>query len=355
MLLSLQQYRYPSHDEINSRLNYLDRVVSTPLESEAEITELNQYSHEWIFFTYAFTTYAMANLITMDSTSITRSCSVMKQCIEQVLTPTIQNPFGIRHELLASDTIPSYSVLYLGHLNLMLGSYRKFSSDTTYNRLNDMISNSLRKRYLKSSSMLLPSYPGAIWMPDNVVAMASLFLHHKNTSSSYNALCNTWVKYIQDHYLHQETGLLYSTVDYDSDEPLEEPRGSMLGWSIMFLNYFSPQFAKEQYFRYKKEFSNNLLVLRIFKEWQNYSETHAGDLDSGPVFRGYSIPANGFALSCAIASNDLRTAKKLERLVQIGTREIEKDNELRYEVRFVDLSISPLAEALTLYALTTPH
>lgn len=132
----------------------------------------------------------------------------------------------------------------------------------------------------------------------------------------------------------------------------EEPRGSMLGWSIMFIYQFDTEFAKELYQNYKTNFSYNFLALRLFKERYNNNETNPGDIDSGPILRGYSIPANEFALSNAVLACDFKTARKIERLISLGTSSITENNEFRYSVRFLDLNISPMAEALVLNSLT---
>jgi hypothetical protein len=46
------------------------------------------------------------------------------------------------------------------------------------------------------------------------------------------------------------------------------------------------------------------------------------------------------------------SAQRLRRVISIGSREIEADDALHYGVRFVDLPVSPMAEALLLHAET---
>ena len=91
------------------------------------------------------------------------------------------------------------------------------------------------------------------------------------------------------------------------------------------------------------------MVLRLYKERYRNSDTNDGDLDSDPIYLGYSIPANAFAFADAVALQDFRNAKRLQRLIKMGSKSIIIDNELHYETRFVNMSISPLAEALMLY------
>jgi hypothetical protein len=182
--------------------------------------------------------------------------------------------------------------------------------------------------------------------------LASLKLHGYNTGSGYDSLCKEWVKYVRRHYLHNESEVLYSTINPSTGKPIEEPRGSMLGWSIMFIYQFDPVFSVELYNNYKKHFSNELLVFRLFKERYENCNTNMGDIDSGPILLGYSIPANEFALSGAVLSGDYKTARKLERLINFGAIQKEANGKLKYDVRFVDMNISPMAEALILNSLT---
>lgn len=276
----------------------------------------------------------------------------MKECIEKVLESTVSSQYRIDRDLLQSDSMPDYSVLYLGHLNLMLGCYRLVSDDDSYNQLNDRVSASLFRRYNETSFLCLESYPRAIWVPDNTVALASLKLHSHNSGSNFDVICDRWVSYAKKNFIETKSGVLYSTVDAYSGKAEEEPRGSMLGWSIMFIYQFDKVFALELYENYKKHFSDNIGAFRLFRERADKRFSGNSDIDSGPIILGYSIPANEFALGPAVVSGDSKTAKQIERLIGLGASTIDVENEIRYEVRFIDMNISPMAEALILNSLT---
>jgi hypothetical protein len=64
---------------------------------------------------------------------------------------------------------------------------------------------------------------------------------------------------------------------------------------------------------------------------------------------GYSIPANAFAFGDAVALDDKVNAQRLKRLINLGSKSIKSDDEIHYKVRYIDLPISPLSEALLLY------
>lgn len=351
-ILNAQTPSYPKEREIQKRVNYLKRIINQPLDENSEIVLLGYQNPEFMLFSYAYTSYAMTNLAIHDSIYKKDAIDLIKISITKVLDHKIASSYQIEQAMDTNDSIHTNSVLYLGHLNLMLGCYRLLSNDTTFNVLNDKISESLFVRYNNTAFLNLESYEAAIWIPDNTVALASLKLHGANTGSGYDAICTKWVQYAQAHYLDEYTQVLYSTVDPKTGEALEEPRGSMLGWSITFIYQFDPAFAIELYANYKKYFSKNYVVFRLFRERYYSRKTDMGDMDSGPIFKGFSIPANEFALSNAILAEDFKTAKKLERLINFGTKKIKKDNEIKYKVKFVRMDISPMAEALVLHSLT---
>lgn len=236
VFIQFEEYKYPSDDDINKRLNYLERVVSEPLDSDSEILRLGAESEEFMLFSYAYITYAAANLCTRDSLYKERAIPLVKESINKVLKESIiYRTYGVEESLIEVDSIPNYSVLYLGHLNLMMGCYRALSNDTTLNQLNDRLSASLYNRYSRVDFLNLESYASATWIPDNTVALASLKMHSANTGSEYETMCEKWVEYAKGNLLEENTQTLYSMVNPHSGLPTEEPRGSMLGWSIMFI------------------------------------------------------------------------------------------------------------------------
>lgn len=350
--LSSLSFVIPDKENVNKRINYLERVINEPLDNNSEVVRLGTESTEFMLFSYAFSTYAFTNLIVQDSTYSERLIPLIKECINKTLTPIVNSSYGVDKNLLLLDSIPDYSVLYLGHLNLMLGCYRLVSGDNSFNELNDNISASLFRRYKDKSFLCLESYPNAIWIPDNTVALASLKLHSANSISNYDTMCSQWVEYAKNNFIEPKSKVLYSTIDSSTKKYKEEARGSMLGWSIMFIYQFDSVFAIGLYDNYKNHFSDNYGALRLFKEREERILYDGGDIDSGPIFLGYSIPANEFALGPAIVSEDYKTAKKIERLINWGTSMNEENSELKYKVRFVDLNISPMAEAIVLNSLT---
>jgi post-segregation antitoxin (ccd killing protein) len=301
-------------------------------------------------FSLSFSVYAFTNLATLDTTFRAEAAHYTELAIQKTLTTEIS---GFSR---TSDSPPfrldtAGSVLYLGHLNLMLGCHRSLNPASCFAALHDTLSRVLYGRYLRTPSHCLNSYPGLAWITDNTVALASLGLHSQITGSTYERYCRQWVAYARQHLTDSASGLLISRPS-SSQDVAEGPCGAMLGWSIYFLYRFDPAYAAEQYRRYQEQASTSFGAIRLYRERVGSYETSTGDVDSGPLILGYSIPANAFAFGNAVALRDWCNAQRLRRVISLGSREVATPQELYYRVRFVDLSVSPLAEALILNAET---
>ena len=343
-------YAPPGASNVRLRLNYLERVIREGAAPGTALGELTRQNPEWGLFTLSFTSYALANLAQHDPTLRPEAAHYFNLAIKQVLAGPIRQAFAADWPIPAAsgDTLPP-SVLYLGHLNLMLGCHRQLVPNSPYCQLHDSLSAALYRRYGQEPAGNLASYPHLRWLPDNTVALASLSLHSRLTGSPYAAAGRRWVATARQRWLDAETGLLASQVD-KGGRASESSRGSMLGWSIWFLMRVDSVFARQQYQRYQACGSTNLGVVRLYREWPGRYATGAGDVDSGPLLLGYGIPATAFACADARALGDGRNAQRLRRVISLGSREIVENDELRYGARLIELNVNPLSEALLLWA-----
>ena len=342
-------YQPPAPTEMRLRLNYLARVIGEGTAPNTDLGRLTAMNPEWGLFTLSFSTYALANQARRRPELRAEAARTMRQAVAAALTAPMQQPYhGLGDDTLAGYALPG-SVLYLGHLNLMLGCLRQLEPGTPYRPLHDSLSARLCRQLGAAPAGNLPSYPHRYWVPDNTVALASLALHSSLTGSPYQRAGARWVARARRAWLDPKTGLLASMVDA-AGRPAEAPRGSHLGWSIWFLTQVDSAFARQQYQRYQAAHSTNLGVLRLYREQPGSYSTGAGDVDSGPLILGYGIPATAFAFADAVALGDYHNAQRLRRVISLGSRAVRAGNELRYGVRLVNLDVNPLSEALLLWA-----
>jgi len=344
----LQEFHYPPKAELDKKANYLSGLIRKPFSSNSELMNLGNQNAEWMLFSLSFSVYAFTNIAFLDSSSTSNAIQNIDLAIQKAMTDTTYQSFCLNNPFYPQIDSTA-SVLYLGHLNLMLCCHRLLCPDSKYAALNDQITASLVSRYLKSKNYCLSSYPGMSWISDNSVAIASISLQSEISGDKYQYVCKEWLKKAKKDFIDPQTHLLCSRVDDNTGRKLESSRGSMVAWSIFFIYRFDPQFAKEQYQIYKDKFSANLGLFTLFKERYHHYETGNGDVNSGPLLFGYGIPSNAFAFADAVAFGDWRTAKRLDRLIQLGSKKIETGSQINYKTRFIELEVNPLAEALILY------
>jgi len=349
VVASWPTYQPPSAVALRPRLNYLVRVIGEGAGPGTALGQLTAANAEWGLFTLSFSTYGLANQAARQPALRPEAARTIEQAIRVALSAPVAQPFVSE----APDSCAGYalpqSVLYLGHLNLMLGYHRRLNPTSPYARLHDSLSARLARRLAQDPAGNLASYPHLRWLPDNTVALASLALHSRLTGSAYATAGHRWVARARRAWLDPATGLLASMVDA-AGQPSEGPRGSHLGWSIWFLTQVDSVFAQQQYALYQRHHSTNLGALRLYREFAHGYETGEGNVDSGPLILGYGIPATAFAFADAVALRDYRNAQRLRRVISLGSREIREGDELRYSVRLVHLDVNPLSEALLLWA-----
>ncbi|WP_051718357.1 hypothetical protein [Hymenobacter sp. IS2118] len=348
--LSLGNHHAPAQPALRKKARYLERMISVAPDSPSDLAKLKALNPEWALFSLSFSVYALTNMAERDPNFRAEAAHYAQLAIQKVLTENI-SAFARTADSPPLQIDTAGSVLYLGHLNLMLGCHRLLDPASRFAGLHDTLSRVLHGRYRRAPSHCLPSYPNQTWVPDNTVALASLSLHSQLTGSRYGQYCAQWVTYARQHLTDKSSGLLFSR-PATPDHEAEEPRGSMLSWSIAFLYRFDPAYAAAQYRLYQQQFSTNLGVVRMYKEWPGRFATTTGDIDSGPLILGYGIPATAFAFGNAVALRDWRNAQRLRRVISLGSRETETAAEIQYGIRVVDLPVSPLAEALLLHAET---
>lgn len=112
--IQFQTYTYPDAEEIDKRLNYLERVVYQPLDPDGEIYQIGYESHEFMLFSYAYSAYALTNIAVKDSTYKERAIPLIRECIAKSLTRKIYSAYGVDESLAQQDSVASFSVLYLG-------------------------------------------------------------------------------------------------------------------------------------------------------------------------------------------------------------------------------------------------
>jgi len=321
------------------RANFLEEIITNPSRN-SEIISLKKYNPEWSLFTLSFSSYAFANIATSDTSYREKASQNIDIAIQKALTPEIYDFSGF--EGFPIDENTGDHAIYLGHLNLMLGSYKKVSDNPKYNDLHTDITRHLSSSIIESQFHNIESYPGFIWPADNSIAVASIELYDQLNRTNYS-VSNEWTTWITNNFLDEKTGLMKSQIDPSTGESLDGPRGCSLAWTVIFSDIYDEDFAKNQYDKLKRHFSTSLFGLTAFRERPFGEEQGKRDIDSGPIFLGYGTAATGIAIGAAKATGDVSIYRNLKRTSDLFSTETETDSPLNYNYD------TPLSDAMMLY------
>lgn len=338
-------YPSPEKDKVLKRLHYLETSIGQ------NDHEKNQYmGYEGQLFTLSYTALAINNIGAKWPELNKRLKLLAALLVKEINQSSLANAF---YE--SSDEIdPTSSILYWAHWNFAWCIAAKLEVlDSTQMALHQKRNHQLLTAFERAQHGFIPSYPSAIWVTDNVAGLASMQLFHQVYGEEKPKLLDSLLQRIDQEYCDEALNLPNSTINPQTGESAEAPRGSMLGWSIIFSSYVNQQISKKWFENFKTHMGRNRLLFYLFKEWPKGADGQ-DDMDSGPTLWSYSIPANAFALGGALVHEDYCVANKCKRLMRWGRSSIETDSTLRYKTRAIDLNASPMMEALSLY-LETMH
>lgn len=212
------------------------------------------------------------------------------------------------------DLVPAYGVFYQGWTNWLRGTVLALqpagARDPAEVRRFDAGSAALGAAFDASSTPFLASYPGQAWPVDSAVAVASLRLHDTLRPPRFAGTAQRWLGAVRDR-LDPRTRLIPHRVDPVTGDPLEVARGTSQSMIQRFLVDIDPEFAREQYLRFRDLYVVSPLGLGpTVREYPRGMDGPA-DVDSGPLPLGVSFSATVVTLGAAQVEGDAPLAGAL--------------------------------------------
>lgn len=200
---------------------------------------------------------------------------------------------------------PAYGVFYRGWTNWLRGGLLSLQAerDPAQMRRLEQDSAELAAAFDAAPTPFLEAYPGQAWPVDSTVAIASLRLHDTLTTPAYDATVIRWLAQARAR-LDPGTGLLPHRVDPLDGTALDGPRGTSQSMINRFLVDVDPEFARDQYLRFRDAFLTTPLGLVPGVREYPSGTGGAGDVDSGPLVLGVSLSATVVTLGAARAHGD---------------------------------------------------
>jgi hypothetical protein len=273
----------------------------------------SQFAGEWSIVTLSMTAIAAANIGFEHSATVPGDVELISRCGEAARRKESRAFDADRWSDDPIDAMdgPGAHIGYLGHLAMILEAHRLLGGhDAELAALEPKVIAALTTKLRNAPSGLLPTYPNETYVADNAVVLAALALADIGRPAKAHAqLLKTTLATWRATLIDKETGVLV----FSPAHPRARASGAAL--SAMMMWWVDETFAKEQSKAIATHFDDD--VFGLFGAVCEFPGcTGEGDVDSGPLVRGASPSATGFAIALAKRSGD---AQWLGRL--LGTAE----------------------------------
>jgi hypothetical protein len=203
--------------------------------------------------------------------------------------------------------------LYLSHLNIILGAYQQFSSDTQYLFMNQQISEYLAQTTIQDAQKHVRSFPNQPykWPADQAATLYSLYLFDLNNQTQLSVKpIHEWIEYMRAEGTAPTMYLHYSEVSRKIDY-WKYPRGCALSWTVKYMSKFAPEEARKLWENYKQHYKHNYLLIAGFREYP-VGVQQEPNIDSGPIIFGNGASATAFGLAASKAMGDVYTYYQIQ-------------------------------------------
>lgn len=156
----------------------------------------------------------------------------------------------------------------------------------------------IRTAIEQSETPFLASYEGSVWPCDTAPAIHAMAAYDRITQTDRYA--DTIAQWLSDarERLDPETGLLPHTASLPDGRPVGVARATSQGIILRLLPDIDPEFAKEQYERFRTRFLTTFAGAPCVLEYPS-GVSGSGDVDSGPLIFGRSL--SGTVMMIAVA------------------------------------------------------
>lgn len=294
-----------AHLQLRSIKHRLDRGAAD---------DMQRLFPEGRIFAWSFYGLSLVNMATADPTDAEfrrHAVAELEALIPVVAEQAHRSPFHSPSE----PVVPEGGVIPAGHVNLLRAGYLLLGGDSAPIELDfHDLSATLYGEFMASPTGSLETYAGLVWPVDNVFALESLRLHDVLYDTEYGEAGVRWADWLSEHR-DPATGMMVSWTEVDGSLR-DDPRGCALSWSLAVMPGFAPDFAAEQYARYRADWFVHVLGSTGIREWP--PGTHGGmDADTGPIVGGIGAAASGLGIAAARANGDGATLARLLRAMEV--------------------------------------
>ena len=342
--------------EIIRRANYLtSKVITTP---QALLDEMpsgigTQFQGEWALYTCSMTSAALANIAILYPQNKELSIKFIGQIIDIAMSLEIREYDRLRWREDPLDGIYGdlSHISYYSHLAWMISRFKQIGGDGKYDGMYHSLCKAMNRRIRQSPYLNCETYPGElVYIPDMLVAIVALYNYSCQYDGEYSTTVNMWIERAKKEWLDKEIGLLASFLEADNGitKIVMPVKGSYSALNCYYLSLVDPDFAKEQYECFLRNFKQRFPITGI-SEYHDGNCLFGMDIDAGPIIFGLSPSGTGFALGAATSLDDSGFRKKLLQTIETGGSTVRWLGQSHYLVS----NIALVAEAIILAMRTS--
>jgi hypothetical protein len=293
-----------AESDLRERRDYLGAHMGEAAKALAP--NESQFAGEWSIVTLSMTAIAAANIGFEHSDTVPADLELVTRCAEAARRKESRAFDSARWSDDPIDAMdgPSAHIGYLGHLAMILEAHRLLGGrDAELAALETKVIAALTTKLRDAPSGLLPTYPNETYVADNAVVLAALALSDVGRAAKPHAqLLKTTLSTWRATLIDKDTGVLVFSPTHVPKHV--DARASGAALSAMMLWWVDETFAKEQSQAIAAHFDDD--VFGLFGAVCEFAGCTggSGDVDSGPLVRGASPSATGFAIALAKRGGD---------------------------------------------------
>lgn len=275
------------------------RWIEADINQSSHSTGSKLFDGEWLFGTYVMSGLGLAQTAMEHPELRAQNVPLIRTAVERLLHSDVR---AFDERRWGEDPIESLAAAssdhaaYLGYFNLLLACQQLIDPEAPSAALHDRISQVLETRLLASPQGLLETYPGECYPLDNAAGIASLALRDRTVQGTISVPVRRWLDAYLTRWQDPHSGLLYQAVDYTTGSPRDHPRGSGTNLAVYFLGFADPALSLQLHASALASLADTGLGFTAMREYPR-GMNGRGDIDSGPLFAGWSISSTGFSLA----------------------------------------------------------
>lgn len=323
---------------------------TNPESRKLQLDKMRSRNAEWDFMGRCFFVWSLANMGLRDPEMIPTLLPVMDSIIDE--TVKLEKQYGMHFFLMPYAKLipfivdPPRSIFIDGEISLMLALRRLVQEKPEYKEQLQERIKAMEKQMQGGGALCAESYPDECWLFCNSIGLAAMKVADYLDGTDHSQFFQDWVKNAKENLLDKKTGILVSAFDLSGKIVSDGPEGSTIWLVTHCLKIIDPEFAKDQYWKARKQLKADFGGFGYAYEWPG--GVGRDDVDSGPIIPLLNLSAGstGLAFIGAASFNDREFLSQLYKALELGAFPVKTKHGIRY------CASNAVGDSVLLYSMT---